>query len=220
MKCEIIRDLLPSYVDELTSTESNEEIESHLEYCPECKEYLEEMRKDIEVDKTEKDQNIEVFIKVKEKTVQIIICVIMIVAVIISIIYEKWEAKYINGRSITSDEVKVSLKEEEGIKMLVFEPKDDDIVFKMGHTLEEEINGKIPVQTFMITKYNKYPDINEMNNSSYTFYILDDDSIMDLYSYPNILDYSEDDFFAVEYDDCVKTIKISDLVDGNIESLK
>lgn len=43
---------------------------------------------------------------------------------------------------------------------------------------------------------------------------------MDLDSYPNILDYSEDDFFAVEFDDCVKTIKISDLVDGNIESLK
>ena len=73
MKCEIIKDLLPSYVDELTSAESNEEIESHLEYCPECQEYLREIRKDIEVDKAEKDKNIEIFIKVKEKTVQIII---------------------------------------------------------------------------------------------------------------------------------------------------
>lgn len=220
MKCEIIKDLLPSYVDELTSAESNKEIESHLEYCPECKEYLEEMRKDIEVDKTEKDQNIEVFIKVKEKTVQIIICVIMIVAVIISIIYAKWEAKYINGRSITSDEVKVSLKEEEGIKMLVFEPKDDDTVITMGYTDNQEVDGKMPLWTFIHAKYTKYPDINEMSDSTYHFYVLDNDSIMDLYSLPNILDYSEDDFFAVEYDDCVKTIKISDLVDGNIESLK
>lgn len=220
MKCEIIKDLLPSYVDELTSAESNKEIEAHLEYCPECKEYLEEMRKDIEVDKTEKDQNIEIFIKVKEKTVQIIICVIMIVSVILTVIYSRWENKYVNGHSTTSDEVKVSLKEEEGIKMLVFEPKDDDVIFMMGHTLNEKINGEMPVETFILTKYNKYPGINEMNNSSYMFHILDDDSIMDLYSYPNILDYSEDDFFAVEYDDCVKTIKISDLVDGNIESLK
>lgn len=220
MKCEIIKDLLPSYVDELTSAESNEEIESHLEYCPECREYLEEIRKDIEVDKAGEDKNIEIFIKVKEKTVQMIIGVVMIVAVIASIVYAKWEAKYVNGRSITSDEVNVSLKEEEGIQMLVFEPKDEGVVFLMGHTLDEEVNGKMPVATFMITKYNKYPNINEMNDSSYMFYILDDDSIMDLFSFPNVLDYSEDDFFAIEFDDCVKTIKISDLVDGNIESLK
>ena len=220
MKCEIIKDLLPSYVDELTSAESNEEIESHLEYCPECKEYLEEIRKDIEVEKTKQDKNIEIFIKVKEKTVQIIICALMMVAVISSIIYAKWEQKYINGISITSDEVNVSLKEEEGIKTLVFEPKDDDVVLTMGFTDNQEVNGKMPLWTFIHIKYTKYPDINEMNDSTYKFYVLDDDSIMDLYSLPNILDYAEDDFFAIEFDDCVKTIKISDLVDGNIESLK
>ena len=59
-----------------------------------------------------------------------------------------------------------------------------------------------------------------MNDSNYKFYMLDEDTIMDLDSYPNILDYSEDDFFAVEFNDCVKTIKVSDLVEGNIESLK
>jgi len=220
MKCEIIKDLLPSYVDELTSQESNEEIEAHLEYCPECRGYLGEIRKEIEVNKAEKDENIEIFIKVKEKTVQIIICVIMLVAVIISISHAKWEQKYVNGISITSDEVNVSLKEEDGIKMLVFEPKDDDAVFLMGLTDNQEVDGKIPLWTFIHVKYMKYPGINEMNDSTYQFYVLDDDSIMDLYSLPNILEYSEDDFFAVYYDDCVKTIKISDLVNGNIESLK
>ena len=67
MKCEIIKDLLPSYVDELTSAESNEEIEAHLEYCSECQEYLREIRKDIEVDKAGNKEEIEIFIKVKEK---------------------------------------------------------------------------------------------------------------------------------------------------------
>ena len=113
--------------------ESNKEIESHLEYCPECQEYLREIRKEIEVDKAAKDKNIEIFIKVKEKTVQIIICVVMILAVIVTVIYGRWVDYYHNGRSITSDEVKVSLKEDEGIRMLVFEPKDDDVVFILGH---------------------------------------------------------------------------------------
>ena len=220
MKCEIIKDLLPSYVDELTSTESNEEIELHLEYCPECQEYLREIRKDIEVDKAGNKEEIEIFIKVKEKTVQTIICVVMILAVIVAIIYGRWESYYHNGRSIKSDEVKISLKEEDGIQMLVFEPKDDDVIFLIGYPMNEEINGKMPVKTFSFIKYNKHPEINAMNDSNYKFYMLDEDTIMDLDSYPNILDYSEDDFFAVEFDDCVKTIKISDLVDGNIESLK
>ncbi|MFQ7549709.1 MAG: zf-HC2 domain-containing protein [Blautia marasmi] len=33
MKCEIIRDLLPSYVDGLTSRESDRAIEEHLKGC-------------------------------------------------------------------------------------------------------------------------------------------------------------------------------------------
>ena len=220
MKCEIIKDLLPSYVDELTSTESNEEIEAHLKYCSECNDYLKGIKKEIEVEKMEKDKNIEIFIKLRQKTVQIIICAVMILAAIVAIIYGRWEGYYHNGRSITSDEVKVGLKEEEGIQMLVFEPKDDDVIFLIGYPMNEEINGKMPVKTFSFIKYNKHPEINAMNDSSYKFYILDEDTIMDLDSYPNILDYSEDDFFAVEFDDCVKTIKISDLVNGNIESLK
>ena len=31
MKCEIVRDLLPSYIDGLTSSVTNEEIEKHLD---------------------------------------------------------------------------------------------------------------------------------------------------------------------------------------------
>ena len=44
MKCEIIRDLLPSYVDGLTSEESNREITAHVAECAPCKEILEQMQ--------------------------------------------------------------------------------------------------------------------------------------------------------------------------------
>lgn len=43
--CNIIRDLLPSYVDKLTSDESNAAIEEHIKNCPACKEILENMKK-------------------------------------------------------------------------------------------------------------------------------------------------------------------------------
>ncbi len=47
MKCTIIRDLLPSYVDGLTSEDSNQEIANHMESCEACREYLASMRENI-----------------------------------------------------------------------------------------------------------------------------------------------------------------------------
>ena len=52
MKCEIIRDLLPLYIDNLTSEVSNEAIRSHLEECAECKKYYSEMNGEIETEET------------------------------------------------------------------------------------------------------------------------------------------------------------------------
>lgn len=49
MKCEIIKDLLPSYIDDLTSAESNAEIEEHLKTCSKCKEVLEQMKVEVDV---------------------------------------------------------------------------------------------------------------------------------------------------------------------------
>lgn len=48
MKCEIIRDLFPSYLDGLTSEASNEAIQEHLAECEPCKEILEQMQQEPE----------------------------------------------------------------------------------------------------------------------------------------------------------------------------
>lgn len=44
MKCEIIRDLLPLYCDNVCSPESREEVEAHLKECAACRKELEELR--------------------------------------------------------------------------------------------------------------------------------------------------------------------------------
>lgn len=47
MKCEIIQDLMPSYIDGLTSAESNIEMEQHLNTCQKCKDVLEQMKAEV-----------------------------------------------------------------------------------------------------------------------------------------------------------------------------
>lgn len=43
LSCEIVRDLLPSYIENLTSEKSTEEIKAHLDTCPQCRALLKEM---------------------------------------------------------------------------------------------------------------------------------------------------------------------------------
>lgn len=50
--CKIIQDLMPNYIDNLTSKESNEYVEKHIKDCKECTNYFNEMKSKIELDKT------------------------------------------------------------------------------------------------------------------------------------------------------------------------
>ncbi len=74
MKCEIIKDLLPSYIDGLTSAESNAEIEEHLETCEECREALDQMKAEVSVENVELNkQSINPFKKLNKRVLQSIV---------------------------------------------------------------------------------------------------------------------------------------------------
>lgn len=82
MKCSIIRDLLPLYCDNLTSADSNEEIENHLRNCTECTEIYENISRE-DITMTEQDKNIKPLKKVKKQFLIRLICGILGAAVIL-----------------------------------------------------------------------------------------------------------------------------------------
>ena len=43
--CKIVQDLLPNYIDNLTTKESNEFIENHIKECEDCKKVFENMKR-------------------------------------------------------------------------------------------------------------------------------------------------------------------------------
>lgn len=53
MNCEVIRDLLPLYADELTSPYTSQQIEAHLQSCPACRGTLEQLRTPLEAPRSE-----------------------------------------------------------------------------------------------------------------------------------------------------------------------
>lgn len=66
LRCEVVRDLLPSYVDGLTSNVTNEEIASHLSSCKECERLYNEMKEPIEMPMETKEMDY--LKKVKQRT--------------------------------------------------------------------------------------------------------------------------------------------------------
>ena len=54
-ECDIIRDLLPLYADDVVSDASREIIEDHLPDCPDCREYLKKIR-DSELERSLRDE--------------------------------------------------------------------------------------------------------------------------------------------------------------------
>lgn len=220
MKCEIIRDLLPSYIDGLTSAESNELIEEHLKECMECQDILKEMKTDINSEKRQEETDIRPFLKIKKDTIRKIAIAVIVTVCVCALGIELYEQWYYGGKSIRSDQAKISIEEEYGIQSLRFFPVEENKIFDIGYTDNEEVNGKMPLFTLTVVERNQaaYLEIPTMNE--YPYYFVDEDTVVDLFSVPNEQQYDEDDFIAIEFDDGVKTIRLADIRDNNIAGLK
>ncbi len=68
LACEIVRDLLPLYVDGMVSDVSKENIENHLEHCNGCNEIYHDMVFDLEMETPQKEvQDVKRFLKKTKK---------------------------------------------------------------------------------------------------------------------------------------------------------
>lgn len=145
MKCEIIRDLLPSYIDELTSGESNREIEGHLKTCPGCRRYLDEMREGIEgsaqLEKNKRE--IQPFRKIK-RSIWKAVGLTALVCVLIFGIYSWY---YTRAWKVDSSDVKVTYEKVGGVVTLGFLPKDENIY------IEVERESKNPDKIVVYAKH-------------------------------------------------------------------
>lgn len=87
-KCAIVYDLLPNYVDKLTSSVTNKYIEEHLNNCMVCEQAFEDMKSDIELEEIQdlyQDNNfINAFkyIGNKIKSLELIIVVLTVLLIV------------------------------------------------------------------------------------------------------------------------------------------
>lgn len=81
-ECKIVKDLLPNYIEKLTSDETNEFIEKHIEECEECKESLEKMQKHFESDSKENNVEEVKYIKKYRNKLNLLKLIVSIIVII------------------------------------------------------------------------------------------------------------------------------------------
>lgn len=104
-QCKIIYDLLPLYIDNLTTSETNEYIEDHIQKCSECMQTLKNMNGEINLDKIDRNVEINGLRKVKQRLrIQILLSITVVILIFIICIHIN------NNYTITTDDGQLSIK--------------------------------------------------------------------------------------------------------------
>lgn len=88
LTCELVQDLLPSYIDGLTSDITNGAVREHISHCDKCKATLENMSQPCNEEKiTNEKKEIDFLKKARKKNIRVIISSLISVVLVIAIVF-------------------------------------------------------------------------------------------------------------------------------------
>lgn len=158
LTCEVVQDLLPSYVDGLTSDVSNQAVEQHMKTCESCRKLYSEMREpmngedvseinDGQKADSQKSSEIDYLKKIRKKNRMRILAAVLIVVIAVGV--GLWSKVYVVGQEVEQAEFvqanvavedhKVSvqgllLDATKGVSDVAFQEKDGIVTVSLRET--------------------------------------------------------------------------------------
>ena len=158
LTCEVVRDLLPSYVDGLTNDVSNQAVEQHMKTCENCRKLYREMREPMNGDEVSEINNeqkanfkvpseIDYLKKIRKKNRMRILAAVLIVVIAVGV--GLWSKVYVVGQEVEQAEFvqanvavedhKVSvqgllLDTTKGVSDVAFQEKDGIVTVSLRET--------------------------------------------------------------------------------------
>lgn len=158
LTCEVVQDLLPSYVDGLTSDVSNQAVEQHMKTCESCRKLYSEMREpmngedvseinDGQKADSKKSSEIDFLKKIRKKNRMRILAAVLIVVIAVGV--GLWSKVYVVGQEVEQAEFvqanvavedhKVSvqgllLDATKGVSDVAFQEKDGIVTVSLRET--------------------------------------------------------------------------------------
>ncbi len=88
LTCELVEDLMPSYIDGLTSEVTNNALREHLAHCDKCKAKLENMKEPYSQEKIEAEKKeIDFLKKTRKRNIKAVVCSIISVVLVVAIAF-------------------------------------------------------------------------------------------------------------------------------------
>ncbi len=186
-KCKIVVDLLPTYIEKMTSNETNKFIEEHLRNCKNCNQIYLNMIEEIKKEDISNDEIVHTIKKYKNKIFLIKFFVITILLVVIGINLTNLGFKYF----VLSNAYKKNIKYDIG-KNYTIEEYNENIERYEFHTTTYFGYGKMKkIYGDQLLEYYDGKNHYYFNNTDMTYYVeenvkLDDDININLETFKNI----------------------------------
>jgi hypothetical protein len=198
MKCEIIKDLLPSYIDSLTSPESNLEIEEHLKNCSQCQKIFEQMKAEIRVENTEYNkEKIKPFKKLNRKVFKAVLITITVCALAVgSYVY-----LFGIGWKVNSEDMNIEYSYKNGVISFEFELTNGRVLNSWSNVGESD-----KIIKFTECFSSVLDDRGEQPNQfSYGIHCTNDNG--------TIREFADDDCIILHFKDKTKTLYLKEIAE-------
>ncbi len=143
LTCAIVRDLLPSYVEGLTSEETNQAVDAHLASCPDCKRLRTELDAPPETETAEQRREVDYLKTVKRRNgkriVLAVVCTILLIAAGIAL-----KLFVIGTPAQEQDLIVTQAVESDGSLLLTVTTPSSASAF-WGWTVEQEDSGAVQI---------------------------------------------------------------------------
>ena len=154
LKCELIQDILPLYVEELTSQVTNQEIEEHIAECETCRAILERMMEPEQVVETvEEKEKIEILKVAKKKNRKqvllgiLVVCIMVFVGVGVKL--------FLIGSNVREESVICTVKKTDDVFHIEASLTDSGLGFVKTQVLEGEGFLRIELKTALVSPLSK-----------------------------------------------------------------
>ncbi|MCG3088340.1 zf-HC2 domain-containing protein [Sporosarcina cyprini] len=210
MNHHVFRDLVPSYIENLTSEETNRQMEEHMRECEACREYLNEMQEELSVERTEEQRkekrNIDYFKKVKSRNKKKLLTIVGSLLSIFLIIGIGWYIIFVHMWIVNEKDVKLAVTQQDQTVTLSFHTKHDNrFIIPIEHS---------GADSNMIVVYEKWNDFSEASNllqdgSNVRFTFVDENTLLLHNGKERKL--TEKDKLYIQYKDRTEEILLKDL---------
>ncbi|VXC52984.1 putative zinc finger protein [Bacillus sp. 349Y] len=216
MNHNVFRDLVPSYIEHLTSEETNRQMDQHMKKCKDCQQYLNEMKEDFlsetVLEHAKENRNIDYLKKVRSRNKKNILTIAASIVSMFLILILGYYFLFVRMWIADADDVQLAVQNQGNTVTLSFSSQNDN-----RHLLikKEQVNQ---AYTDSMIIYEKRVDpltpatLKDGIDITYTF-INKNTLLLDNGKKKKI---TEEDKISIMYKDSTQEIAIKDLYDpGN-----